>query len=65
LVEDMAFVAKKLGITVDELRDLIAQPPRYYNEFPTNGTQVKLGLKALGLISYVLAIGRKLAPKSS
>ncbi len=36
LAEDKAFVAKKLGITVDELEDLVAQPPRHYSEFPNS-----------------------------
>jgi hypothetical protein len=36
LVEDKAFVAKKLGITVAELENLVLQPPRQYTEFPNN-----------------------------
>lgn len=36
LAEDKAFVAKKLGIAVAELDDLVAQPPRHYTEFPNN-----------------------------
>jgi aminotransferase len=36
LAEDKAFVAKKLGIGVAELEDLVAQPPRHYTEFPNN-----------------------------
>jgi N-acetyl sugar amidotransferase len=36
LAEDKAFVAKKLGISLDELDELVAQPPRHYREFPNN-----------------------------
>lgn len=34
LAEDKAFVAKKLGISVDELNALIYSPPRHYTEYP-------------------------------
>ncbi len=46
LAEDKAFVAKKLGITVDQLDMFIADPPRHYTKFPTNARQVKWGLRA-------------------
>jgi N-acetyl sugar amidotransferase len=36
LSEDKAFVAKKLGISVAELDDLVAAPPRHYTEFPNH-----------------------------
>jgi N-acetyl sugar amidotransferase len=65
LAEDMAFVAKKLGLSVDELQDFIEQTPRYYDEFPTDIAKVKFGLKALGLVNYAGALGRRLLPKSS
>lgn len=40
LAEDKAFVAKKLGISTNELGDLIAQPPRFYTEFPNYEKQL-------------------------
>lgn len=65
LAEDTAFVAKKLGLSVDELEDFIRQPPRYYDEFPTNRMQLKVGLKALALINIGLAFGKRLIGKSN
>ncbi len=41
LAEDKAFVAKKLGISVEELDDLVAQPPRQYREFPNNERKLR------------------------
>jgi N-acetyl sugar amidotransferase len=45
LAEDKAFVAKKLGLSVAELDDLIAQPTRDYTEFPHQKAKVELLLK--------------------
>ena len=36
LAEDKAFIAKKLGISEQELEELIHQPCRHYSEFPHN-----------------------------
>ncbi len=36
LAEDLAFVAKKLGISVAELHGLVDAPPKHYSEYPTN-----------------------------
>lgn len=33
---DILYVSKKLGISTDELENLISAPPRYYKEFPNN-----------------------------
>jgi N-acetyl sugar amidotransferase len=41
LAEDKAFIAKKLGISVTELEDLVAQPPRHYSEFPNNEARAR------------------------
>jgi len=41
LSEDTAFVAKKLGISVDELVALVAAPPKHYSEYPTDERSVK------------------------
>lgn len=40
LAEDKQFVSKKLGITVEELDALIAQPPRHFTEFPHHGRKL-------------------------
>lgn len=50
LSEDKAFVAKKLGVSVEQLEAFIAEKPRNYTEFPTNALQVKWGLRALRLM---------------
>lgn len=42
LGEDMHFVAKKLGISADELQELIDAPPKHYSEYPTDQTAVRL-----------------------
>jgi aminotransferase len=36
LAEDKAFIAKKLGISVQELDELVHAPPRHYSEYPTH-----------------------------
>ena len=36
LAEDKAYVAKKLGLAVEELENFIDQPGRHYSEFPNN-----------------------------
>jgi N-acetyl sugar amidotransferase len=46
LAEDKAFVAKKLGLAVAELDDLLAQPPRHYSEFANN----EASLRRLGAV---------------
>jgi hypothetical protein len=50
LVEDKAFVAKKLGLTIEELDAFVRAPPRYYSEFPTHLFQMKWGMRALGAL---------------
>lgn len=42
LQEDKVFVAKKLGISVAELDDLVAQPKRYYWDYPNNEKRAQL-----------------------
>lgn len=41
LSEDVAFVAKKLSISVEELNALVAAPPKHYSEYPTDERSVK------------------------
>jgi N-acetyl sugar amidotransferase len=45
LVEDKLFVAKKLGLTVEELEGFIRDTPRHYTEFPHNQKLVQWALK--------------------
>lgn len=61
LAEDTAFVAKKLGLTVDELNSFVDAPPRHYKDFPTNELQLRVGLKVLALLNHGQAIARSLA----
>jgi len=53
LAEDMAFIAKKLGISTNELGDLIGQPPRHYSEFPSHERKLKRfqRVRAAGLLA--------------
>jgi N-acetyl sugar amidotransferase len=46
LAEDKAFVAKKLGITLQELETLIAEPPRHYTEFPNHQLKFRIAFGA-------------------
>lgn len=48
LAADKTFIAKKLGLSTNELADLIAQPPRHYSEFPNHQKKLKFFLQALG-----------------
>ncbi len=60
LAEDMAFVAKKLGLSMEEMQDFIDQKPRNYDEFPTNRLQVKYGLGGLALMRLAASLPRKI-----
>jgi N-acetyl sugar amidotransferase len=46
LVEDKAFIAKKLGLSLEELEQMIAAPPRHYTEFPNHSLKFKLAFGA-------------------
>ncbi|WP_291059357.1 N-acetyl sugar amidotransferase [Hyphomonas sp.] len=41
LTDDTAFVAKKLGLTVDELEGYLTAPPRHYSDYSTNAAQIE------------------------
>ena len=45
--EDKLFISKKLGISVAELEDLIAAPPRHYTEFPNNEARKQKAMETL------------------
>lgn len=47
---DIAYVSKKLGISVNELESLISEPPRHYTEFPNNEA---LYLKSRVLMDFI------------
>lgn len=53
LAEDLIFVAKKLGISPNELGDLIGQPPRHYTEFSNHQYKLKATRKAVSLFRSV------------
>ena len=36
VLQDMTFISKKLGISVDEFSNLIKQPLSHYSSFPNN-----------------------------
>lgn len=56
LAEDKAFVAKKLGLTVAELDDLVAQPTRHFTEFPHQKQKLEFYLWARS--AYYRTFGR-------
>lgn len=63
LAEDTAFVAKKLGFTIEELRALVAAHPRHYTDFKTSEAALAryrlinaLGLKARHYIATARAL---------
>lgn len=64
LAEDKAFVAKKLGIEVEELERLIIDKPRHYTEFPTHARQLKWGLLALRLARLPSLVLRRILVKT-
>lgn len=58
---DKAFIAKKLGISVEELDGLIKQDPRHYTEFPHNEDTFRRAMKALHVSRHVVRKGKALA----
>jgi N-acetyl sugar amidotransferase len=62
LAADTAFVAKKLGLSDDELEALIAAPPRHYAEFATNAAELekrrRAQHRAAAIRSYAAAAAR-------
>lgn len=69
LAEDMAFVSKKLGLSVHELQAFIDAPPHHYTEYPTNNFQRYLSQKILSGLRIAKRAGKKMialpAEKSS
>lgn len=41
LADDKAFVAKKLGISVDELDELVHAPPKHYTDYPNSQSRTQ------------------------
>lgn len=62
LAEDKAFVAKKLGISLQELETLIAEPTRHYTEFPNYQLKLRLAsgayLQARRMVRLAVALFR-------
>ena len=54
LREDKAYIAKKLGITVDELEQLVNSPGHDYSEYPNWDVRYKFMLKVKNLVQKVL-----------
>lgn len=57
LAEDKAFIAKKLGISVHELDELVTAPPRHYSEYPTHEATAKRFYAVDGMVR---GVGRRL-----
>ena len=56
LEEDKAFIAKKLGISVEEFDRLLQEPPRHYSEFPNHQRKFKLAFGTYRLLRGWAAI---------
>lgn len=54
LREDKSYIAKKLGITVDELEQLVNSPGHDYSEYPNWDTRYKFMLKVKNFVRKVL-----------
>ena len=53
VLQDMTFISKKLGISIDEFRSLIKQPLNHYSSFPNNE---KLLLFLMSIVAYLKKI---------
>jgi len=58
--EDKIYIAKKLGITLNELEQLIAEPPRSYHEFPNNEQLLHFAMDTMRRMNRVVAIIRRI-----
>lgn len=59
LAEDKAFVAKKLGISLQELSALIDEPPRHYSEFPNHRFKLRLAFGTYSRARRLLSLVRR------
>ena len=59
LIQDKEYVAKKLGLSVQELDDLTAAPPHYHDEYPNWDRRFRFLKKVQSLVER--AIGRGLS----
>ena len=41
VVKEKAYIAKKLGISVDEFDTIIDAPPKWYTDYPNNEAKLK------------------------
>jgi hypothetical protein len=53
--EDKEYVAKKLGITVEEFERILNTPIRSYKDFPSNDWLFELKASVLGHVRKLLA----------
>lgn len=63
LVEDKAFVAKKLGLSLDEFEELVAQPPRHYSEFPNHQRKRNVAESALQTVRTLVTAPARVLKK--
>lgn len=64
LTEDKEFIAKKLGISVQELDDLISSPLQHYSEFPNHQRKLKLAFAGYNKLRNWYAEFRSMRPQS-
>lgn len=58
LREDKEFVSKKLGMTLQELEALVAQPPAHYSQFPNHQWKVRAASASLRFVRRFLSLPR-------
>ena len=64
LAEDKAFVAKKLGMSLEEFETLVQQPPRHYTEFPNHQRKLKAAAFVLNVGRFGRGLARRAAGKA-
>lgn len=61
LAEDKIFIAKKLGITLSELEDLIEQPVRHFSEFPNHQRKKNVSMSIYRYLRMILGLPKQVA----
>jgi len=64
LIEDKAFIAKKLGFSLEQLEDLINQPLHHYSEFPNHQRKKQILISAYRFTQMMFAIPKHVIGRS-
>lgn len=65
LEEDKEFIAKKLGLSLAELEDLVAQPPRRHSEYPDYQWKLRAAILGFRAMRRASAIPRAIVSKTT